>query len=229
MIIDPKSSYYITEKERLLREIAEKEARLNALISSAQDTPDKLISESLSRKRKLLEKSYFAFIVSSLKENKLFGVWERCIKYFRRFRLLASILKITNYLITFISTGAFLITVLTVIIIALPFAVLAALMGVISSLGNRKRIIRHFRKESGSQSITVFSPPTAYTSTNLFFYDTVSTLADSGDTVIIVKAPNSGCKLKAKSNGVFLINQFDYFLLRKRFFTSGKEITVIHL
>lgn len=224
MIIDPRSSYYITEKERLLREIAEKEARLNALNSLAQDTPDKLISESLLRKRKLHNKSYIKFIVSSLRENRLFGVWERLLKYFRRFRLLTTVLKIVNYLIAFISTGAFFISV---IIVAVPVILLASLLGFIGSFNNRRKIIRYFHRINDFSSITVIF--SSDYQENAILNTTAAELAANGEIVFIVGASNSKYRYREQANGVFFINQLDYFILNKRFFSGDKAITHIHL
>lgn len=231
MKFDPRSSYYNTEKERLLREIAQREAQLNALNASVQNTPERMISESLARKQKFSDKSYIKFLISTLKESRLYALWERLLKYFRRFRLLTTILQIIGYVITLISTGAFFISILSVIIIALPFALAATLGGLIASLWNRRRIIRYFRKENTIASITIIFMPVspADQSTGTFLTRTAHKIADKGDSVFIVKPLNSKYKSKSKSNKVYFINQSDYFYFNKRLFTDCKSITHIHL
>lgn len=229
MKIDPRNSFYTAERERLLREIAQREAQLDALNASFQDTPDRLISEALSRKRKFSAGSYYRFIILNLKESKAYGIWERLLKYFRRFRLITSILKIVSYIITLISTGAFLISFLTVIIIAAPFALIAALIGVIYSFWYRRIIIQHLRESKDPKNITVIFLPanTPEQSSCSFTADTATKLSDLGDWVFIVRQLNS--RFQNRSSRVFCINQQDYFFFNKHLFSNCETITHIHL
>lgn len=228
---NPKNTYYYIEKERLLREIAQREAQLNALNASVQDTPERLISDSLSGRRKFSSASYIGFLISNIRESKLYGFWERIIKYFRRFRLIATVLSILTYIITVISTGAFFISVMSIIIIAIPFALLGAAIGLLHSFMNRGKIKRYLEKHDSINGITVIFMPhfPAEQSSGNFAINTAIGIARNGDAVFIVRPLNSKYSTEKNAKNVFCINQIDYFYFNKHLFRKYNQITHIHL
>lgn len=228
---DQRKSYYYIEKERLKREINLRESQLAALEASYLDRPHRLISEAISRRNKFSGNNYLDFIKLTLRESHIYGIWEHILKFFRRFRLITTILQIFIAIVTFISTSAFYLVFISLTIIALPFIVLGLSLTYFRSLLSRKRIIRSLEPIRCENNIVIIFMPVNYSEKSRGDYSlTMARDFAKSDAEVFVVAPlNTKLKIRKEAESLHLITQSDYFYFDKKLFRQCRNVVKIHL
>lgn len=223
--------YYHLEKDRLLREIKIRESRLAAIEAAHLDKPHRMASEALSRREKFISGSYFSFIRITLRESNIYGIWERILIFFRRFKLITILTETLLTIITIISTSAFYLVFISLSLVALPFTATGIAFVYFRSLFGRKRILKETSQLLSTKGITViFMPSNHYDkSTGAASCKMADHIAAQGDVVFIVAPINTRLKLRQYTRNTIIINQRDYFYFNKKIFERASRLTKIHL
>ncbi len=95
---------------------------------------------------------------SKITGGSLFSLWKRVLEYFRKFRLVSTVLRVTTSILTILGTGAFFIFIYGALVFIVPLIIgfCAALyfFGTVS----RTRALRELEKRLSGKRIYVFFP-----------------------------------------------------------------------
>lgn len=214
-----------------MKEITIKESQLSALEAAYLDIPSRLISHAISRRDRFASGNYFSFLISALRDSHFYGIWEHALKYFRRFRLLTTLIQIFITIINVISTSAFYIVFISLAIISLPFIIVGFLFAYFISLFSRKRTIRRVTPVLNSKQIVIVFMPVSYSenSNGDYSYSFAQDLARYGSEVFLVAPLNTKLNIRRKTDSVYLITQNDFFYFDKKLFNKTDNIVKINL
>lgn len=172
-------------------------------------------------------RNYFAFSVGLFQSSRLFRVWEKYVKYFRRFRFVTAAVRLFPWILLLISTNTLLYAVAAVAVILIPFLLLALLSLATSALIRYKDVNARMAKQLAEKTVYVVFPERAKEfSDSAFWKANALDLATRKDACVIVVSPfllsPSGLSgkrfyfnVRREKQNVFLVRRHYFFSLRK--------------
>lgn len=195
---------------------------------------EQTLSETLENRDFTQQKSLWTYLRTSLHRNSLWGLWRRGLDWFRRFRLVAFLIRALTVVWTVLQTGATVILSTLLFLVALPLTV-SLLLGILltaileTSSSNR----RLYAATEGKRVYVTFLSRTE----SAFFAANVHALARKGQAVIVVspywiswkglRKGNFYCTARREAEGVYLVRRF-YFLALKRRVLSQRETAYLY-
>lgn len=164
-----RSKHYRSEISRLKKENKALRRKLERLKSaslsptpeikvSEKDQPSVLLAKGVRSSALNRSRSYFGYLKERFLTASLYLLWKRFLEYFRRVRLISTVIKVTAAVLTVIGTSAFLIVLAGMFIILIPFALILLASVYLSSVIYQKRYISSLAADLKDRSIFVFFP-----------------------------------------------------------------------
>ena len=185
---------------------------------------DKQQKRARSNRRMTHHRFFFGYAYDLFTHTSLFSHWQNLLAYFRRFRMIALLLRITTLILTVLETGALVILTTAVFLVILPVATALMLGILLTALLESRRTNRALLEHTREKSVCVlFMTPHE----NPFLPLNAASLAARGHVVIILspywispkglRAKSSFyCTARSESPSVFLVRKYYFFSLRKR-------------
>ncbi len=173
----------------------------------------------------MASRSYPRYLLSTLRRSSAYRIWMRILTYFRRFRLVSVIIRVTASILTIIETSALLIMAATVFIVALPPALMALLIFALAALVAGSRCNRRLTPWLRDKQIFVFFP-TEQTPRGGVLHATLIQLASKPGNAVFAVSPyplspelfgqNRPYFIQTRSaENIFYIRKYYFFMLRR--------------
>ena len=221
-----KDSFYEREEKRLRAEIARKEHQLASLRQSGHKSPEWRATEAAAAPRRYGKRNYFSYLWTLIKDTTAYGIWERFLSLFRRFRLISLIIRVTGVIFVVVQTGTLFIIFSALTIITIPALLIGGIFTAIKSALLLHRASSSLKKENTDRAAFIFLPQNTKKK-HCVADATASALSDMGYTVLIICPPFSSPR--GKEDGIYYIGRNIYFVLNKRFFKNTKDRINIYL
>ena len=185
--------------------------------------------------------SYMKYLVSKITGGSLFAFSKKAMGYFRKFKLISTIMRVMSSAFAILGTGAFFIffsgALVFIIPIIVAFCATIYFMGTIS----RAKAFRQIEKESKHKSIYVFAPTKErpFERTSYFRHSLKRIAEEENDSFIIVISPylfsalgfgGDGVKFypvaRFEGKNICIVRRHSFFLLRKRILEPAAKRTV---
>ncbi len=225
------------ENKRLSEKVKKLERELQRLRSDmgyerAGDSISKLWHGRYQFSSVMAEKSYIRYSVKLARSTYAFGLANKVIKYFRRFRLLSTLLRWVTRLVVLAESGVALVASLSVFIVALPFVLVLALFSLVALLFRGRRVVKSLGEKLKDKRVYILFASREQikrkNSEKGYFYSNARSLASNGSAVIIVSPfffskkgfEGSNYYVTAREEGegenIFLVRKTFFFMLRRR-------------
>jgi len=224
--------------EELKKENRRLRAELSKLRSHHSPTPkeatkqERLFASKCRSAELVSSNSYFSYLKDKLLTAPLYSEWKRILSYFRRVRLISTVIKVAAAILTVVGTGAFFIVVSGTLLVFIPFASLFLAFFYLAGITRRKKHFAKLEIMLRSRNIYVFFPPKGRPFENgSCFSETVRIISNDTkkDNFVIIVSPyflspkgveGSSARyyhvLRYDSSNVCIIRKNAFFALRKR-------------
>lgn len=223
--------------------------RLNRVISSSNKGSDDSdnISETIRLWREkekeadyLAHASFIKYAMSKITGGSLYALYKKGLAYFRKFKLVSTVMRVISSIFAILGTGAFFIFLSGALIFIIP-TVLLFCMGiyVINALA-RAKAFKRIKASIDEREIVVFFLPRERDGTRLsYFSKAVADTSRDTDRFVIIVSPYFfiSDELSDRRAGFYPVAKFDkenlcflrqhsFFLLRKRILEPNDDKTV---
>ncbi len=223
-----KESFYKKEERRLKNEILQREQQLNNLRAKSADESKKRAAESSASVHRFKKSNYPSYVVSAVRENSLFGIVSRFFAYFRRFRLVSTIVKTVSAVFAIVQAGALLIILSGVLIVVIPALIVFAVTAFVLTFVTRRKITEKAEKVFSGRPLTVIF--VSHTAPSLScVYATARDLAAAGQAVLVVLPTMTSKRTQKKIDGVLTVKHHMYFHLQSHVLKNAPDRTEIYL
>ena len=180
----------------------------------------------LSESRNFLE-----FLQKFIQGTRLFGIWERYIKYFRRFRIITTVFRVTPWILLAISTNTLLYVVAVVAVFLIPLVLLGLLSLIGSALLRYRGINEQMADKLRDRTVYVLFPLRGGEfASGSFWRANARDLAARDASSVIVVSPylisprgltdgNFYFNVRTEDEDIFLVRRHYFFSLRKNVLT----------
>lgn len=223
-----RTSFERAEEDRLTREISRLEHRLAKIRAARAGVPQRRAADADARRRRFRTESYSAYIFDLIRGTEAFGLWERLLVIFRRFRLISTVIRVSTAVFAILQTGAFFIVIGGILLTLFPLIAAFFILAFVRSLLTLRQRGRKLKSVISGNNICIFFFPRSFTGFDTA-EETARIISDTGQTVILVSSPR---KLKLsgfRPAGVFRISRFDYFFFNPRVLRFASERTDIFI
>ena len=216
---------------RLRKELLHDRSSNTALPFFSDDTNLRRFSSECRSASLVQETSYFGYLKKRLQTASLYSLWIRILTYFRRFRLISTVIKVVSYALTIVGTGAFFLAVTASTLILVPFVFIFFSFFLLSRLLTRKKKFESLARVLSGRTVYVFFPPPGYSfKEGVYFEKNVKILSQgsSGNNFVIIVSPYfispkgiGGKKrpyyhvLRYESENVCIVRRSSFFALRR--------------
>ena len=184
---------------------------------------------------------YFSFFTGLIRASKGFRLWEKWIKYFRRFRLVTATLRLLPWVLLLISTHTLLYAVALMAAVLFPIAAVAILSLLAEAplrYGEANR--RMARKIEGRTVYVIFPERSREFDGSNFWRANLRDLAAKERSSVVVVSPylfsprgvyetRRYLHLREERDNLFLVRRHYFFSLRKHVLTKkAKRLILIY-
>lgn len=189
---------------------------------------------TLAESRSLLD-----FYRNSWKGTRLFLLWERYIKYFRRFRFITTVFRIAPWVLLSISTHTFLYLLAAATAILAPLAFLAAISLAASAVIRYKHVNEHMTdKLKGKTVYVLFLQRSAEFGAPRFWQKNARDLAQKNNAAVILVSPfllsarglakqTFYWNVRFEENNIFTVRYHYFFSLQKNVLTRWVRRSIL--
>ena len=184
---------------------------------------------------------YFSFFVGLIRSSKVFQLWERWIKYFRRFRLVTTALRLLPWILLLISTHTILYAAVVASALLAPIIAVAVLSLLAEApLRYREANPRMARKIEGKTVYVIFPERSREFESGAFWRANLLDLSTKESSIVVVVSPylfssrgvfetRRYLHLREERDNLFLVRRHYYFSLRKHVLTKkAKRLILIY-
>ena len=175
---------------------------------------------------------YFSFFVGLIRSSKVFQLWERWIKYFRRFRLVTTALRLLPWILLLISTHTILYAAVVASALLAPIVAIAVLSLLAEApLRYREANPRMACKIEGKTVYVIFPERSREFESGAFWRANLLDLSTKESSIVVVVSPylfssrgvfetRRYLHLREERDNLFLVRRHYYFSLRKHVLTK---------
>jgi hypothetical protein len=181
-------------------------------------------------------KTYFAYVLSSIKRSSPWQIFSSISEYSRKYFLLARICRYAIYIWRIIDTSAAILLFVLVASVVLPLILLSAIIVLFVALVLRRRANRCLCRELG-QSVTLFYAGRGQLGSEGFFSGVVKEAAQKGSVIVVSPhffsprgMSSNGFYVCARSEGggVWIVRRhYLYYLMRTLLSDGTRRICVV--
>ena len=228
----------------LRSEIKRLQRRIKTLSSAPHDRATKNSSDAQrlwnaakSESSLLSVSGYMRYTVSKITGGSVFSLWKQASGYFRKFRLISTIMRVLSSILTILGTGAFFIFVSGLLVFLVPFLIIFSAALYIFSTVSRARAFKKLKVYLEGKTVYVMFPARGRPfEPNSVFNQTIHMLSESEQCFTVIVSPyifsaegslrGYYSVLDFNSPNVCIIRKHSFFLLRKRMLESAEKNTV---
>ena len=189
--------------------------------------------------RRLSRRSYVGYLIACLRATSAWELWQNLLTFARRWRLLATILRILTIAVTWLETSAIFLLSATVLgVLGLPLLVGAVIMLLIGIFQHRL-CNKALAKALAGRRLYVLIADRAALDTDSYFRGMVRDLAGCADSTAIVVSPyfwkSTGIfrgspyvTLRRETPNIYLIRRHYFFSLRRHVLPCVKQVTILY-
>lgn len=219
------------EIKRLSRRLRSYSAAASAYPQNKKELPSIKKAFGYAYKNAILmaSSSYIRYAWSKLTGASLYSLWKRISGYFRKFRLVSTVIRTLSSFIAIIGTGAFFIFISGTLIFFLPIATLACSATYIISMFLRKKAFIKLEQTLKNKNIYVFFPQNGRPFEEVSCFKNTLKLIDNthNDNFIIIVSPyfisskgfgGSGYYFvfRQETKSVCIMRKHSFFAFRKK-------------
>lgn len=176
--------------------------------------------------------NFWEFSQKLVRNTRLFGIWARYVKYFRRFRIITTAFRVTPWILLAISTNTLLYVVAAVVVFLVPILLLGLLSLVGSALLRYRGINERMADKLRGKTVYVLFPlRNGEFASGSFWRANARDLAARDASSVIVVSPylisphgledgNFYFNVRTEGENIFLVRRHYFFSLRKNVLTQ---------
>jgi len=234
----------LKDENRILRSEIKRLQRLTKTLSSTNRSPSESDSETQKRwndvkkeSRLLSGGSYMKYTVSKITGGSVFSLWKQVSGYFRKFRLISTVMRVVSSLLTILGTGAFFIFVSGALVFIIPFFIIFSASLYVFGTVSRSKAFKELKARLEGKSVYVFFPQKGRPfEGGSCFKRTVGMISDENDSFTVIVSPyifsSVGSRhgyytvLSFEAQNVCIIRKHSFFSLRKKLLEPAEKQTV---
>lgn len=170
--------------------------------------------------------SYFSFSVGLFKGSRLFRLWEKYVRFFRRFRFITTAIRLLPWILLLISTNTLLYAAVALAVFLIPVFVIAFFSLAASAPLRYREVNARMAERLLGKKIYVIFPQRKEFAYGTFWLANVLDLAMRRDACVIVVSPyflsakGPGGKrfyfnLRVEKSNIYLVRRHYFFSLRQ--------------
>lgn len=191
--------------------------------SHTKDTEsERLTKEAVRNRRMVSHRFFFGYAYDQFTHTPLYSHWQNLLSLIRRFRTVAFLLRMLTVIVTVVETGALVLLTTALFLVILPLGAALMLGILLTALLESRRSNRLLRTQVTGKRVYVLF---LHTAENAFLWQNAKSLANDGNTVIVVspywisskglQKGNFYATFRRESKGIYLIRRYYFFSLRK--------------
>ncbi len=185
--------------------------------------------------------NYIKYVWSKVTGGSIYSLWKKVMGYFRKFRLVSTIMRVISSILTVIGTGAFFIFVSGAVVFIIPFVLTFSAAVYFFGTVSRAKAMNELHRKLHGKNIYVFFPKKGRPfERGSSFRQTVDLIANgqSGDNFVVIVSPylfsavgfgGDGVKfypvLRYEQENVCIIRNHSFFTLRKKILEPAEKRT----
>lgn len=222
------------ENSQLRHRIYELEGELNRLrfdmgMKTGKDDISKLWRTETRHASLMNSRSYVRYVISLVKSTSVWGVIEKGISHFRKFRLLSAILRTATKIAVLAESGVAFVAWISVSLFTLPFIAVISLASFLVAILKSRTAIKHFEEKLKDRKVYILFASSKQLRKNRgrdgFLAKNAEDLALDGSVVFIVSpysfvrhgVGGSGFYVTAREEkkNIYMVRRNFFFMLRK--------------
>lgn len=180
--------------------------------------------------------SYFSYLTGFIRSSSPYRIWNRVLRYSRRFRLLSGALRMSARVVAIIETSAVLLLFASVAIVLVPVLLVLALIGIFAAMFENKKTQRQLTDAISRNILYVFFPVRrSQIREDSFFLSGLRELSRRENCTVLAVSPSvfsyGGAPFlssKKLDDNLYLIRRHFFFRLRKSFKSRRGDIYLIY-
>lgn len=186
--------------------------------------------------------NYLVYLYKTVKLSSVYGIFDRLITYFRRIKLIGTVVNIITFILTLLRTGTIIIVYGALILLFIPITLLlAALVPAISMILSPKSH-KLMKERLASKNVYVFMPSrSSGFETSAFFNANARSLAELDESAVVIVSPyffksipgtvrqNINLSTDQNTSNIYYVRRYYYFALFKKVLKKDcKELFYIY-
>ncbi len=174
-----------------------------------------------------MNKNFYGFMRAELRRNRLVGIFDRAMKYYKPFRIIRRIFTVISLTVTFLGTGVALLVLTVLSLVVLPLAVLCGMAAVSVSMLGVKRARRRLEQELGGRCVEIVFPSRERMRDGSELLCAWANASTDGALIVVspffisprgINEHRAYLALRSERERVYIVRKFVYFRLRKDLF-----------
>ncbi|MBR4882070.1 MAG: hypothetical protein IKU19_09050 [Clostridia bacterium] len=175
-------------------------------------------------------RSLLSYRYGQLKENGLWNIAMRAVRYTRRYFLISRLIRYASYIIAAIETSAVLIVVFTALVILLPIALLLFGITVVLSVSQYKKYNRLISEDIKDRKLVIIDAKKGYfRKTEAYLNNMAKCFRNEGYTVLVISHSfvcDAFLVARKAEDNIWVLKLNYFFILKKQLMTD--DITYIY-
>lgn len=186
--------------------------------------------------------NYLSYLYKTVKLSSIYGIFDRLITYFRRIRLIGTVVNVMTFILTLLRTGTMIIVYAVFILLFIPITILfSALVPMISVIFSPKSN-KSMRERLSGKEIYIFNPSrNSGFEQSAFFSANAKSLANLESSAVLIVSPyffksipnskreNINFAVSKDEANIYFVRRYYYFILFKKVLKQHcKELIYIY-
>ncbi len=177
-----------------------------------------------------MESGFLSYLWHSFRQNSIWMLWRRGLEWFRRFRLVAILLRTVAFVWGILQTGAMVIFSTLILLVALPLLVALMLGILLTAVLETRRSNRMLLEKTENKNVYVLFLPRERC--DFFTANAYDLARNEGHTVIAIspywissrglKKGYFYCTVRREAESLYLVRRFYFFALKRRVLSKRK-------
>ncbi len=186
--------------------------------------------------------NYLSYLYKTVKLSSLYGIFDRLITYFRRIRLIGTVVNVMTFILTLLRTGTMIIVYGVLILLFIPITLLLSALVPTVSLILSPKSNKSMRELLSGKEVYIFNPSrsSGFEQSAFFSANTKSLASLENSAVLIVSPyffksiPNSAREsinfaISKDDTNIYFVRRYYYFILFKKVLKKHcKELIYIY-
>ena len=196
-------------------------------------------SERASRSRLSLCRDPLSFSVGLVRQSPIYMIWERFIRYFRRFRIITTAFRVIPWLLLLISTHTLLYALVAMVVVLIPLLAAGLFSVFAAAIVRYKRVNVNMTRTLADKTVYVLFPERrGEFSHGQFWRGNALDLAEDKSTAVILVSPYllspKGMRkgefyfnLRQEAKNIFIVRRHYFFSLSKHVLENRVKRTIL--
>lgn len=173
--------------------------------------------------------NYFTYLYKTVKLSSIYGIFDRLVTYFRRIRLIGTVVNVITFILTLLRTGTMIIVYGVLILLFIPITILLSALVPAFSMITSSKSNKLMKEQLSGKDVYIFNPSRSSDfEQSAFFSANVRSLAELDNSAVIVVSPyflksipnstreNINFSISKDAPNIYFIRRYYYFVLFKK-------------